>query len=71
MPTMREALGFSTVGLAWVVNAYMLAYGGLLFLGGRVISQRTTGLTGMAPYALDPANAERLWEMSLRAMNGR
>jgi EmrB/QacA subfamily drug resistance transporter len=35
LPTMRAALGFSTVGLAWVVNAYMLAYGGLLFLGGR------------------------------------
>ena len=50
LPTMREALGFSTVGLAWVINAYMLAYGGLLFLGGRsgdIVGRRRSLLTGL------------------------
>ena len=36
-----------------------------------VVSQRMTDLTGVAPYALDPSNAERLWELSLRALGGR
>ncbi|MGC4192454.1 MAG: MFS transporter [Thermomicrobiales bacterium] len=31
----RESLAFSTVGLSWVVNAYALAFGGLLLLGSR------------------------------------
>jgi MFS family permease len=36
LPTMRDELGFSGPGLAWVVNAYFLAFGGLLLLFGRV-----------------------------------
>ncbi|MGH3980452.1 MAG: hypothetical protein ACRDRZ_15840 [Pseudonocardiaceae bacterium] len=35
LPTIRDDLGFSTAGLAWVVNAYFLAFGGLLLLFGR------------------------------------
>ena len=31
----QKALGFSGSGLEWVVNAYALAFGGLLLLGGR------------------------------------
>ena len=31
----RDSLGFSQAGLSWVVNAYALAFGGLLMLGGR------------------------------------
>ena len=31
----RESLGFSAAGLSWVVNAYALAFGGLLLLGSR------------------------------------
>jgi len=31
-----------------------------------VVARRTTDTTGVAPYALDPANAERLWDESLR-----
>jgi NAD(P)-dependent dehydrogenase (short-subunit alcohol dehydrogenase family) len=33
-----------------------------------VVAQRTTDMSGVAPYALDPANADRLWEESLRML---
>jgi NAD(P)-dependent dehydrogenase (short-subunit alcohol dehydrogenase family) len=32
------------------------------------VAQRTADMSGVAPYALDPANAERLWETSLRLL---
>ncbi|MGW2108595.1 MFS transporter [Streptomyces sp. NPDC001948] len=51
LPTMREDLGFSTAGLAWVVNAYFLAFGGLLLLFGRMadlLGRRRVFLTGVA-----------------------
>jgi EmrB/QacA subfamily drug resistance transporter len=36
LPSVREDLGFSETSLAWVVNAYLLTYGGFLLLGGRL-----------------------------------
>ncbi|MGW4946488.1 MFS transporter [Actinoplanes sp. NPDC004185] len=36
LPRMREDLGFSPGGLSWVFNAYVVAFGGLLLLGGRL-----------------------------------
>ena len=36
LPSIRLDLGFSQASLAWVVNAYMLTYGGFLLLGGRL-----------------------------------
>jgi EmrB/QacA subfamily drug resistance transporter len=36
LPSIREDLGFSETSLAWVVNAYLLTFGGLLLLGGRL-----------------------------------
>jgi EmrB/QacA subfamily drug resistance transporter len=35
LPSIDEALGFSTGGLQWVMSAYLLTFGGLLLLGGR------------------------------------
>ncbi|MFI7672215.1 MFS transporter [Actinophytocola sp. NPDC049390] len=35
LPSIRDDLGFATTGLAWAVNAYFLAFGGLLLLFGR------------------------------------
>jgi EmrB/QacA subfamily drug resistance transporter len=35
LPHIQRALGFSGSGLEWVVNAYALAFGGLMLLGGR------------------------------------
>jgi EmrB/QacA subfamily drug resistance transporter len=36
LPRIQATLGFSSTNLAWVLNAYTLAYGGLLLLGGRI-----------------------------------
>jgi EmrB/QacA subfamily drug resistance transporter len=36
LPSIREDLGFSETSLAWVVNAYILTFGGFLLLGGRL-----------------------------------
>src|SRR4051812_20636381 len=36
LPSIREDLGFSATSLAWVVNAYLLTFGGFLLLGGRL-----------------------------------
>lgn len=36
LPQIRDALGFSESSLQWVFNAYVIAFGGLLLLGGRL-----------------------------------
>ena len=36
LPTIQTELGFSPTALAWVVNAYMLTFGGFLLLSGRL-----------------------------------
>ncbi len=50
LPSIRADLGFSSSGLAWVVNAYALAFGGFLLLGGRaadLLGQRRVFLAGL------------------------
>ncbi|WP_374991274.1 MFS transporter [Streptomyces sp. LHD-70] len=50
LPSVRDDLGFSSAGLAWVVNAYFLAFGGLLLLFGRMadlLGRRLVFLTGV------------------------
>src|SRR5712692_1615956 len=36
LPSIQKDLDFSQTSLAWVVNAYLLTYGGFLLLGGRL-----------------------------------
>ena len=36
LPSIQDDLGFSPSSLAWVVNAYLIAFGGLLLLSGRL-----------------------------------
>ena len=36
LPAMQTDLGFSASGLSWIFNAYVIAFGGLLLLGGRL-----------------------------------
>src|SRR4051795_3541864 len=36
LPSIRTDLGFTETSLAWVLNAYLLTYGGFLLLGGRL-----------------------------------
>jgi EmrB/QacA subfamily drug resistance transporter len=50
LPSIQDDLGFSQSSLAWVVNAYLIAFGGLLLLAGRLgdlIGRRTIFLTGL------------------------
>jgi len=51
LPSIRDDLGFSETSLAWVVNAYLLTFGGFLLLGGRLgdlYGQRRLFLAGIA-----------------------
>ena len=55
LPTIQHDLGFSQSSLAWVVNAYLIAFGGLLLLSGRLgdlIGQRRVFLVGLAIFTL-------------------
>ncbi len=51
LPSIRTDLGFSQTSLAWVVNAYLLTFGGFLLLGGRlgdIFGHRPMFLIGIA-----------------------
>jgi EmrB/QacA subfamily drug resistance transporter len=51
LPSIQDDLGFSQNNLAWVVNAYMIPFGGLLLLAGRLgdlVGQRRIFLLGLA-----------------------
>jgi EmrB/QacA subfamily drug resistance transporter len=53
LPSIRDDLGFTETSLAWVVNAYLLTFGGFLLLGGRfgdLFGQRKLFLTGIAAF---------------------
>jgi len=50
LPTIQDDLDFTQSSLAWVVNAYLIAFGGLLLLAGRfgdLIGRRTVFLAGL------------------------
>src|SRR6185312_10331570 len=53
LPSIQDGLGFSQTNLAWVVNAYLIAFGGLLLLGGRIgdlVGHRRIFLVGIAVF---------------------
>src|SRR5918996_2117186 len=55
LPAIQTDLGFSADGLQWVVNAYTLAFGGLLLLGGRasdLLGRRRLFLAGLALFGV-------------------
>jgi EmrB/QacA subfamily drug resistance transporter len=55
LPSIREDLGFSETSLAWVVNAYLLTFGGFLLLGGRLgdlFGHRRLFLLGISLFTL-------------------
>nr|WP_199725741.1 MFS transporter [Nocardiopsis sp. Huas11] len=69
LPSVQDDLGFSTAGLAWVVNAYFLAFGGLLLLFGRVadlLGRRRVYLGGVALFgaaSLACGLAQEPWQL--------
>ena len=55
LPSIRADLGFSQTSLAWVVNAYLLTFGGFLLLGGRLgdlFGHRRLFLSGIALFTV-------------------
>jgi EmrB/QacA subfamily drug resistance transporter len=51
LPSIQRDLGFSQSGLAWVINAYLIAFGGLLLLAGRLgdlVGRKRVFLAGLA-----------------------
>jgi EmrB/QacA subfamily drug resistance transporter len=64
LPTIRQALGFSDAELQWVFTAYVLVFGGLLILGGRVADlagRRRTFLIGLGLFAAASAGCALAW----------
>src|SRR5262245_61039076 len=55
LPSIQDDLGFSSSSLAWVVNAYLIAFGGLLLLAGRagdLLGQRRVFVSGLALFTV-------------------
>jgi EmrB/QacA subfamily drug resistance transporter len=55
LPVIQSSLGFSDVSLSWVVNAYLLTFGGFLLLGGRagdIFGRRRVFMVGLALFTL-------------------
>jgi EmrB/QacA subfamily drug resistance transporter len=58
LPSIQDDLGFSQSGLAWVVNAYLIAFGGLLLLAGRLgdlLGRRRIFLAGLTVFTVASA----------------
>src|SRR6266516_4249887 len=54
LPSIKSDLGFSQQGLQWVINGYILTYGGFLLLGGRMadlLGRRSVLVTGLVVFA--------------------
>ncbi len=55
LPSIQHDLHFSQSGLAWVINAYLIAFGGLLLLVGRLgdlVGRRRIFLSGLVLFTL-------------------
>lgn len=60
LPSIERDLGMGAAGLAWVVNGYVLTFGGLLLLGGKVsdlFERRRVFVAGLGVFALASAAA--------------
>ncbi|MFI0483393.1 MFS transporter [Actinomadura sp. 9N215] len=77
LPQVRDGLGMSTGGLAWIQNSYMLAFGGLLLLGGRagdVFGRRRAFTAGIVLFTaaslLGGFATEGWWLLAARTAQG-
>jgi MFS family permease len=77
LPHIQESLGFSTGGLSWVINAYILTFGGFLLLGARagdLFGRRRVFLVGIALFTASSflgGLAESGWMLlAARALQG-
>ncbi|MEC0257021.1 DHA2 family efflux MFS transporter permease subunit [Paenibacillus lautus] len=77
LPSLGSELHLSTNTLSWVITAYVLPFGGLLLLGGRLsdrFGHRRLFMTGVAGFALASAAAglatSGAWLLTARAIQG-
>ncbi|MGD0561254.1 MAG: MFS transporter [Streptosporangiaceae bacterium] len=77
LPHIQDALHFSGTNLEWVVNAYTLAFGGLLLLGGRsgdLLGRRRMFVAGIALFALASLAGgfatDQAWLLTARVIQG-
>jgi EmrB/QacA subfamily drug resistance transporter len=77
LPRIQDELGFTTVGLSWVQNAYTLVFGGLLLLGARagdILGRRRMFLVGLTVFAAASlaigAAQTAEWLIAARAVQG-
>src|SRR5689334_12340078 len=77
LPRIQAALGFSGSGLEWVVNAYALAFGGLLLLGGRagdLLGRRRMFVVGLLLFSAASLAGglatSQAWLLAARAVQG-
>ena len=55
LPSIQNDLGFTQSGLAWVMNAYLIAFGGLLLLAGRLgdlVGRKSVFMAGLAVFTI-------------------
>jgi EmrB/QacA subfamily drug resistance transporter len=77
LPHIQTALGFSGTTLEWVVNAYALAFGGLLLLGGRsgdLLGRRRVFIAGILVFSLASLlggfATDQAWLLAARVVQG-
>jgi EmrB/QacA subfamily drug resistance transporter len=77
LPHIQTALGFSGTNLEWVVNAYALAFGGLLLLGGRsgdLLGRRRIFIAGILLFSLASLlggfATDQAWLLAARVVQG-
>ena len=77
LPHIQAALGFSGSNLEWVVNAYAVAFGGLLLLGGRsgdLLERRRIFIAGLLVFSLASLlggfATDQAWLLAARAVQG-
>ena len=77
LPHIQTALGFSGTNLEWVVNAYALAFGGLLLLGGRsgdLLGRRRVFIAGILVFTLASLAGgfatDQAWLLGARVIQG-
>ena len=77
LPHIQAALGFSGSNLEWVANAYAVAFGGLLLLGGRsgdLLGRRRIFITGLLVFVMASLvggfATDQAWLLTARAVQG-
>ena len=77
LPSMQRELGFSTANLTWVVDAYVLVFGGMLLLGGRtgdLFGRRRMFAVGIALFTVASLAGglatDQAWLIIARAIQG-